>query len=126
MSFVSAEKINKDFDFVYNPVTGKWVAVQKVQGTPKYLYGSGVTSATQLLKLNAGQFFGMTDLILTNPGTTATTVTVQDGSNTILTYNVPASGSVVIEVQTPIVFSSSITVSATAAANITVNGLLFS
>jgi len=126
MSFVSSEKINKDFDFVYNPVTGKWVAVQKIQGIPKYFSQSNVTGSISLITLTAGQFFAMTDLILTNPGTTATTVTVQDGSNTILTYNVPASGSVVIEVQTPIVFSSSITVSATAAANITVNGLLFS
>jgi len=125
MSFVSSEKINKDFDFVYNPVTGKWVPSQKVQGTPQYLYGSGVTSATQLLKLNAGQFFGMTDLILTNPGTAAVTVTIQDGSTTILTYNVPASGSVDIQFQTPIVFAASVTVSASAAANVTVNGLLF-
>jgi len=125
MSFVSTEKINKDFDFVYNPVTGKWVAVQKVQGTPKYLYGSGVTSAIQLLKLNAGQFFGMTDLILTNPSTAAVTVTIQDGSTTILTYNVPTSGSVDVQFQTPIVFATSVTVSASAATNVTVNGLLF-
>jgi len=125
MSFVNNEKINKDFDFVYNPVTGKWVAVQKVQGTPKYLYGSGVTSATQLLTLTPGQFFGMTDLILTNPGTAAVTVTIQDGSTTILTYNVPASGSVDVQFQTPIVFATNVTVSASAAANVTVNGLLF-
>jgi len=125
MSFVSTEKINKGFDFVYNPVTGKWVAVQKVQGTPKYLYGSGVTSATQLLILSAGQFFGMTDLLLTNTGTAAVTVTIADGSTTILTYNVPASGSVDVQFQTPIVFAANVTVSATAATNVTVNGLLF-
>jgi len=97
MSFVSTEKINKGFDFVYNPVTGKWVAVQKVQGTPKYASQINITSATQLLTLSAGQFFGMTDLILTNPGTAAVTVTIQDGSTTILTYNVPASGSVDVQ-----------------------------
>jgi hypothetical protein len=125
MSFVSSEKINKDFDFVYNPVTGKWVPTQKVQGTPTYLYRSGVTSATQLLTLSAGQYFGMTDLLLTNTGSAAVTVTVADGSTTILTYNVPASGSVDIQFQTPIVFAASVTVSATAAANVTVNGLLF-
>jgi hypothetical protein len=125
MSFVSTEKINKGFDFVYNPVTGKWVAVQKIQGTPTHLYGSGVTSATQLLILSAGQFFGMTDLILTNPGTVAVTVTIADGSTTILTYNVPASGSVDVQFQTPIVFAANVTVSASAAANVTVNGLLF-
>jgi len=125
MSFVGAEKINKDFDFVYNPVTGKWVAVQKVQGTPQYASQINITSATQLLKLNAGQFFGMTDLILTNPGTAAVTVTIQDGSTMILTYNVPASGSVDIQFQTPIVFATNVTVSATAATNVTVNGMLF-
>jgi len=125
MSFVSSEKINKGFDFVYNPVTGKWVAVQKVQGTPKYASQINITSATQLLTLSAGQFFGMTDLILTNPGTATVTVTIQDGSTAILTYNVPASGSVDVQFQTPIVFATNVTVSASAAANVTVNGLLF-
>jgi len=126
MSFVSTEKINKGFDFVYNPVTGKWIPVQKVQGTPTYLYVGGVTTTVTPLALNPGQYFAMTDLILTNTGTTSVTVTIQDGSTTILTYTVPASGSVDIEVQTPIVFSTNVTVSATAAANVTVNGLLFS
>jgi hypothetical protein len=60
------------------------------------------TTATTIIAAAASTYNDLTQLTITNGSTTATVVTISDGTNTLGLYNIPAGGGIVLPFPTPV------------------------